>query len=106
MKEISIIINGERYDSQVADLYNECNDCDLIEFCDMHLGELCSHHLDNGYNFKKQKEKEKSEIIRIGNFYIKCNDNDGIKIYSDDYFAIIPNSNNSIDIIKRNNLKK
>lgn len=36
MKEVSIIINGVRYDIVDAqcDIEKVCEDCDLVEFCD------------------------------------------------------------------------
>ena len=36
MNEVSIIINGVRYDAVEckSDVYNVCKECDLVEFCD------------------------------------------------------------------------
>jgi hypothetical protein len=55
MNEVSIIINGVRYDVSVADIHKECCTCDLCSICDRVAGftEVCTEFVDVGYNFKK-----------------------------------------------------
>jgi hypothetical protein len=56
MNEISIIINGVRYDSTADSLGNICNTCDLQALCDSKsvcVSETCVELLGEGYNFKK-----------------------------------------------------
>jgi hypothetical protein len=60
MNEVSIIINGVRYDSHAVEKKTECKTCDLYEFCEEHhpsFGETCSALLSRGYNFKKSYKK-------------------------------------------------
>lgn len=55
-KEVSIIINGVRYDSIADNLGNICNTCDLQEMCDNSsscVSMACEELLSSGYNFKK-----------------------------------------------------
>lgn len=56
MNEVSIIINGVRYDSMADNLGNICNTCDLQELCEAKsacVSETCVELLGEGYNFKK-----------------------------------------------------
>lgn len=57
MNEVSITINGVRYDSQVADINNECNSCDFKKVCegfsDESFNMVCLGLIGRGYNFKK-----------------------------------------------------
>jgi hypothetical protein len=57
MNEVSIIINGVRYDSRVADINGECDSCDLKKVCDGCSGEsfnrACLDLIGIGYNFKR-----------------------------------------------------
>lgn len=53
MKEVSIIINGVRYDAQAENLYDECSGCDLRDICNSKSSEVCVELLGIGYNFKK-----------------------------------------------------
>lgn len=56
MNDVSIIINGVRYDSTAENLGNICNTCDLQELCESKsvcVSEACAELLGNGYNFKK-----------------------------------------------------
>lgn len=56
MNEVSIIINGVRYDTHVENLDDECSVCDLRDICDsksFYVNEACIELLGNGYNFKK-----------------------------------------------------
>ena len=61
MNGVSIIINGVRYDSQVADIDGECDSCDLKKVCDGCKGDsfnrACLELIHRGYNFKKSDKK-------------------------------------------------
>jgi|GEM_PF-4243418 len=59
-KEVSIIINGVRYDSSCEDLGCECDTCHLRTSCDRlssSVNEACQEILGSGYNFKKSDKK-------------------------------------------------
>ena len=61
MNEVSIIINGVRYDSKVEDMGKECDTCDFKELCDKipyeSFNYMCIELLGRGYNFKKSDKK-------------------------------------------------
>ena len=63
MNEISIIINGVRYDavSALPDItYPICSRCSFNEVCDIEylsLGEFCNEFLEPEYVFKKSDKK-------------------------------------------------
>lgn len=60
MNEVSIIINGVRYDSNVEDIDKVCDTCALREICDSRsvvVAKACLELLGNGYNFKKSDKK-------------------------------------------------
>ena len=65
-KQVSIIIDGVRYDTEVAALHNECAECDLKELCEIDnmdgIVSLCYDFLASGYCFKKSDKKLKYEI--------------------------------------------
>lgn len=58
MNEVSIIINGVRYDVSTADIHNECCTCDLCSLCDRleEFTEVCAEFVKVGYNFKKSNK--------------------------------------------------
>lgn len=60
MNEVSIIINGVKYNNHFEGL-NECDTCDLKEICDKFpnksFNEVCIELLGRGYNFKKSDKK-------------------------------------------------
>lgn len=58
MNQVSIIINGVRYDTSVVDQSVDydavCNECDLLKDCNEdYLLNLCSYYLDEDCVFKK-----------------------------------------------------
>jgi len=56
MNEISIIINGVRYDRHISLYGDECEKCDLSELCWKQpecVQDACIELMNNGYNFKK-----------------------------------------------------
>ena len=61
MNEVSIIINGVRYDSYVEDIGNECNACDLRAICENTQEDafnlVCYYWLGRGLCFKKSDKK-------------------------------------------------
>ena len=54
MNEVSIIINGVRYDAVEGD---GCSNCKLKSFCDICLGEFCVIFGAYGKIFKKSDKK-------------------------------------------------
>ena len=63
MNEVSIIINGVRYDSVRTDIHaNECETCDLKDLCDEleqcfgGLSDVCANVVGSHSHFKKSKK--------------------------------------------------
>ena len=55
MNEISIIINGVRYDAVDASVYNFCGECDFSEICSEvnFYDSVCPELLNGKQTFKK-----------------------------------------------------
>lgn len=62
MNEVSIIINGVRYDAVIINsdaVYFNCIDCDLLDICKAHCDfYICKYlGINFGYCFKKSDKK-------------------------------------------------
>ena len=61
MNEISIIINGVRYDTYSESTGRECDTCNLKDICntcpDESFNKVCVELIGLGYNFKKSDKK-------------------------------------------------
>lgn len=56
--EISVIINGERYDAiQTDNPEDTCNCCDLLDVCNEVTTDCCVYLLPKYYRFKKSDKK-------------------------------------------------
>lgn len=56
--QISIIINGTRYDAvEAEDKEHPCRSCALIICCDLYSTRVCVRHVNRGYCFVKSDEK-------------------------------------------------
>lgn len=61
MKEVSLIINGVRYDVDTENIGRECDTCHLKHIFDScpkeSFNEVCIELVGMGYNFKKSNKK-------------------------------------------------
>ena len=56
--QVSIIINGVRYDAvEASDKENPCCECAFIVNCDIHDRRFCVRHIRESYCFKKSDKK-------------------------------------------------